>query len=180
MKSEVIKMKKFIASLLSFALIFTMAAVPVSASTNETNVIVEYSSDEVAGASEDTLLDNTNRGDALLRAASDSDYDLGDNNSLEMNISDFTAGSTRQSDYNYSTNTTKIKIKMSSDKSVSVRVTLYDSSNNSQIGQQTVTVPSFGSVSVTFTSLTSAKKYYIKYENLGQQTVNITGTISPK
>lgn len=172
-------MRKFLAVVLSIILMFSMTVVPAYAAGLDSNVIVEYSKDEIIILSNNDLQDNSNRGPSLI-AASGSDFDLGDNNTVDMTISNFKAESTRQSDYNYSTNTTKIKIKMSSDKSISVRVTLYDSSNDTQIGQQTITVPSSGSVSVTFTNLTSSKKYYITYENVGQQTVNITGSISPK
>ena len=66
---------------------------------------------------------------------------------------------------------------MKSDISVSVKVKLYDAATNSLL-QETTTVGTVFNTPVTFSNLTSAKKYFIKYENLGQQDVNISGTIS--
>lgn len=103
---------------------------------------------------------------------------MGSNGSKTMTIKDFKAGSTRQSDYNYKTNSTKIKIAMKSDISISVRVKLYDASNDSLVLETTTTVGTVFNTTVTFSNLTSSKQYFIKYENLGQQDVNITGTIS--
>lgn len=67
---------------------------------------------------------------------------------------------------------------MKSDISVSVKVKLYDAATNSLLQETTTTVGTVFNTPVTFSNLTSAKKYFIKYENLGQQDVNISGTIS--
>lgn len=62
--------------------------------------------------------------------------------------------------------------------SVSVKVKLYDAATNSLLQETTKTVGTVLDTTVTFSNLTSAKKYFIKYENLGQQDVDISGTIS--
>ena len=67
---------------------------------------------------------------------------------------------------------------MKSDISVSVKVKLYDAATNSLLQETTTTVGTVFNTTVTFSNLTSAKKYFIKYENLGQQDVDISGTIS--
>lgn len=95
-----------------------------------------------------------------------------------MTISDFKAGYTRYSDYNYKTNSTEIKISMKSDISISVKVKLYNASTGKVVQETTVTVGTIFNKTVTFDNLSSANKYYISYENLGQQDVNISGTIS--
>ena len=62
--------------------------------------------------------------------------------------------------------------------SVSPRIKLYAASNDSLVLETTTTVGTVFNTTVTFSNLTSSKQYFIKYENLGQQDVNITGTIS--
>lgn len=169
-------MKKFLSFVLSALMLVTCMCATAFAAEPVPGVILE---DAVAFSLTDTLhVDNSgNRTNPMMRASS-SDYDLGEDGSVAMSISDFTSGSIRQSDYNYKTNSTKIKILMKSDISISMRVTLYDAATNKQVQQTTVTVGTFLGKGITFTNLTSSKKYFIKYENLGQQDVNITGTIS--
>lgn len=162
-------MKKFVSLVLSLVMVAACMCSPAFAAEI----------DEVASATQLIFMGAVDNGNRNILRASASDYDLGTNGSLPMTITDFTAGSTRQSDYNYNTNSTKIKITMKSDIAISVRVTLYDANNDSMVQQSTVTVNT-SNTSVTFSNLTSAKKYFIKYENLGQQEVDITGTIAAK
>lgn len=117
------------------------------------------------------------KGEGLLRAPSQ-EYDLGSNGSISLSIANFEAGQVRVTQYKYKTNSTKIKVSMKSDISISVKVTLYDASNDAQLQQTTVTVGTLTYKTVTFSNLSSAKRYYMKFENLGQQEVNITGSIS--
>lgn len=154
---------------MSLLMVCGMSVTPVFAA--EYSAIVEISDYS------DMDLDVCEGSDAMqmMRA---SDYDLGSNGTKNLTISDFAAGAIRRSTYNYSTNTTSIYIKMKSDIPASVRVTLYDKSNNSQVAQQTVTVPRITSTTIRFSNLTSSKKYYMKYENLEQRTINITGKVS--
>lgn len=158
--------------LMSLLMVCSMSVTPVFAAevSDFSNVL------EALGCSDmDTDVCEGSDAMQMMRAT---DYDLGTNGEKNLTISDFAAGAIRRSTYNYSTNTTSIYIKMKSDIPASVRVTLYDKSNNSQVGQQTVTVPRITSTTIRFSSLTSSKKYYMKYENLEQRTINITGKVS--
>lgn len=172
-------MKKFLSLVLSVLMLVTCMCTTAFAAEADPGVVVENEAETIIPVDMLTV-DGGNRAVNPMVRASSSNYDLGDDGSLSMTISNFLSGSTRQSDYNYKTNSTKIKITMKSDISISVRVTLYDASTDKQVQQTTVTVGTIFNKSVTFTNLTSASKYYIKYENLGQQDVNISGTISAK
>lgn len=172
-------MKKFLSLVLSVLMLVTCMCTTAFAAETVPGVIVENEAETIIPVDMLTVDDGNRIANPMVRASS-SNYDLGDDGSLSMTISDFLSGSTRQSNYNYKTNSTKIKITMKSDISVSVRVTLYDASTDKQVQQTTVTVGTIFNKSVTFTNLTSASRYYIKYENLGQQDVNISGTISAK
>lgn len=112
-----------------------------------------------------------------MRAPSQ-EYDLGNDGSISLSIANFEAGQIRETLYKYKTNSTKIKVSMTSEVSISVKVALYDASNNPQLQQTTVTVGTLFYKTVTFSNLSSAKRYYMRFENLGQQEVNITGSIS--
>lgn len=176
---EVFDMKKFLSLVLSVLMLVTCMCTTAFAAEAVPGVIVENEAEIIVPTDKLTVDNGMHTGNPMSRASS-SNYDLGEDGSLSMTINSFLSGSTRQSDYNYKTNSTKIKITMKSDISISVRVTLYDAATNKSIQQTTVTVGTLFNKSVTFTNLTSASKYYIKYENLGQQDVNISGTISAK
>jgi hypothetical protein len=169
-------MKKFFALILTIVMLCSIAIVPAFATSN-TNVLIDYDAPFVATSG--LAVDGGERsiipGIALFASQ---DYDLGTNGSIALSIANFTNGSSRYSDYNYKTNSTKIKVTMKSDISISVRVTLYDYATDAQVAQDTVTVGTIFNTSITFTNLSYSKKYYIKWENLGQQQVNITGSIS--
>ena len=107
-----------------------------------------------------------------MRAPSQ-EYDLGNDGSISLSIANFEAGQIRETLYKYKTNSTKIKVSMTSEVSISVKVALYDASNNPQLQQTTVTVGTLFYKTVTFSNLSSAKRYYMRFENLGQQEVNI-------
>ena len=166
-------MKRIMAFMLALVMVTTCMVSTVFAAEPTPDVSVSFESAAITADSE--AIDAANQYALSVFRASKSDYDLG---SKAMTIKDFKAGSTRQSDYNYKTNSTKIKIAMKSDISISVRVKLYDASNDSLVLETTTTVGTVFNTTVTFSNLTSSKQYFIKYENLGQQDVNITGTIS--
>jgi len=171
-------MKKALSLTLAAILLIALGSAPALAAQptkSASHVIVEYNAPDPPSPNESSVFDGA--GSGAMRGASPSDYDLGTNGSLSMTITNFAPSSIRQSDYNYKTNSTKIKITMKSNIAISVRVTLYDASNDSQV-QQTTVVVGTSNTAVTFTNLTYSKKYYIQYENLNQQQVNITGTIS--
>ena len=106
------------------------------------------------------------------------EYDLGTNGAIGLYINNFVPEQTLVTIYKYKTNSTKIKISMKSNISIPVLVMLYDASTNALLQQKTVTVGTLTYKTVTFTNLTSSSRYYMKFKNLGQQEVNITGSIS--
>jgi hypothetical protein len=169
-------MRKFIMIALTILLVCSVSIVPAFALPSS-NVIVDYDAPPVMTSG--TAIDDGNRvvipGISLFAT---SDYDLGTNGSVSLNVSNFISGSSRYSDYNYKTNSSKIKVAMKNNISASIRVTLYDYATNNQVGQSTVTVGTILNTSVTFTNLSYSNKYYIKWENLGQQQINTTGNIS--
>ena len=169
-------MKRIMAFMLALVMVTTCMVSTVFAAEPTPDVSVSFES--AASTADSEAIDAANQYALSVFRASKSDYDLGSNGSKTMTIKDFKAGSTRQRDYNYKTNSTKIKIAMKSDISISVRVKLYDASNDSLVLETTTTVGTVFNTTVTFSNLTSSKQYFIKYENLGQQDVNITGTIS--
>lgn len=149
-----------------------ISAFAEDAAETESNIIIEYDVPDVIVT--DVL---TDEGVGNLLARARTTYSLGNSGSMYLTIANFLAESTRTTSYNYSTNSTKIKITMKSDISFVVKVALYDASNNTMIGVSTFTVKKTNT-SITFTNLTSSKNYYIKFTKLGQQDVNVTGTIS--
>lgn len=68
-------------------------------------------------------------------------------------------------------------MKVKSDISVSMRITLYDAETGVRVQQKTVTLYTWNRT-VKFSGLTSVDSYYLTFENVGQQTVHIEGTIS--
>lgn len=169
-------MKKMMALMLAFIMVTTCMISTAFAAEPTPEVSVSFEASAIIADSD--VIDAGNRNESLPIRASSSDYDLGSDGSLGMTIKNFKAGTIRQSDYNYKTNSTKIKISMKSDISVSVKVKLYDAATNSLLQETTKTVGTVLDTTVTFSNLTSAKKYFIKYENLDQQDVDISGTIS--
>ena len=106
------------------------------------------------------------------------DYDLSSSGSIDLNIENFRPDTPRVSIHNYITNSKKITVSMTSDISCSVKVYLYNASNDTEEGCETISVGTVFSKSATFRPLNSTEKYYFRFENLGQQTVHITGSIS--
>lgn len=166
-----ITMKKIYGLILSLVMVCCVCVTPVQAAEKsdgyvfDETIYYDYESDDCTGTD----------ASQMMRAT---DYDLGDNGTKNLNIENFIPGTPRRSSFNYSTNSTQIRVKMKSDKTVSVRVSLYNKSSDALLSQYTVTVRQVTPTTVTFSGLTSASKYYIQYENLGQQTVHITGSIS--
>ena len=93
------------------------------------------------------------------------DYDLSSSGSIDLNIENFRPDTPRVSIHNYII-------------SCSVKVYLYNASNDTEEGCETISVGTVFSKSATFRPLNSTEKYYLRFENLGQQTVHITGSIS--
>lgn len=111
-----------------------------------------------------------------LQRSTRTDYDLSASGSIDLTIDNFRPDTPRISIHNYITNSKKITVAMSSSISCSIRVYLYNSSGEEE-GRETVSVSNSRKYA-TFRPLISTEKYYLRFENLSEQTVNITGYIS--
>lgn len=116
-------------------------------------------------------------GNGNVARATREEYDLGTDGSIRLVSTECEPYAVLYSYYQYTTNSTKINVILKSDISTSMRITLYDSVSNTRVGQHTVTLSTWNRT-VTFDDLISIDSYYLTFENLGQQTVNIEGTIS--
>lgn len=170
-------MKRIFTLMVAVLMLATCMVTPALAAENTPSVVVEYGDEEII-ITDPYTIESASISNANVRAREV--YDLGTNNSITLTISDFAANQTRRTEYNYKTNSTKIKVYMKSDIDISVKVTLYDASTDKALNQKTITVGNVLGTSTTFTNLTSASTYYLKFENLGQQDVEITGSISAK
>lgn len=104
-------------------------------------------------------------------------YDLGTNGSIKLVSTTCEPDVVMRSHYNYTTNSTEINVKLKSNISVSMRITLRDAATKTMIQQETKTLTT-STKTVTFDGLKSTQTYYVTFENLGQQTVNIEGSIT--
>lgn len=168
-------MKRILSLIMAVVIVASCMVTPAFAVEPASAVIVEYGNEEIIIAHSDAV-DNATPMVTRARQV----IDLGTDGYISMTINNFNAGATHKTMFDYRTNSTKIKITMKSDIAVIVRVTLYDASTNSAINQTTVNVGTVSNTYVSFTNLIASKTYYIKYENVSQQNVNVSGRISAK
>ena len=116
-------------------------------------------------------------GNGSVARATREEYDLGTDGSIRLVSTECKPYAVLYTYYQYTTNSTEINVKVKSDISVSMRITLYDAETGVRVQQKTVTLYTWNRT-VTFSGLTSVDSYYLTFENVGQQTVHIEGTIS--
>lgn len=102
--------------------------------------------------------------------------DLGTNGSVRLVSTTCEPDVSMKSYYDYKTNSTEINVELKSNISCAMQITLWDASTNSFLQQETVTLGT-SYKTVTFDGLKSTLTYYIKFENVGTQTINIEGYI---
>lgn len=169
---KVKRMKKFNAIVCILTLLCALV-VPssVSASAGESSV-------EVVCSDEFSVVNKLGRAIPGLEGvvAPNKELALGVSNTVMLNSkSNLSPYSYFQSDASYTTNTTKIYLRMKSNIKNPLRITIYKR-NGKPIGQTVINVPA----TVTFTNLMADEGYYFSFENVGTVTVDITGTVAPK
>lgn len=168
---KVKRMKKFNAIVCILTLLCALV-VPssVSASAGESNVVV-VCSDEFS------VVNKFSRAiPEIWKYVPEIGLDLGVSTTYEMNIKNLLKPSENfQSDVYYTTNSSKIVLRMKSNIKNTMRITIYNKVG-APIGQTTLYAPA----TITFTNLNSIDNYFFTYENVGLNTVNIGGTVAPK
>lgn len=95
---------------------------------------------------------------------------------VNIDIASFPAGTTRESIFYYTTNSTYVNIQLCSNEKVSYTVSLYDK-NGTMIGTLTDSVGNLLGRAFTFSHLTSTQTYFFRVTNNGSSTTQVTGYI---
>lgn len=104
--------------------------------------------------------------------------ELGTSDSVDLNWA-VNSESNVRSQYNYTTNSEKIVVKMKGNLSTSVTLRLYNSAGT-EVASSTATVGTLTNTTFTFSNLKASTVYYFKIYNNDQHNVTLTGTISAK
>lgn len=154
-------MKKILSLLLSVFILCTCMLTPAAATEINPN---------------EQIAVETARGSFTARAINE-EQDLGSDGYVVLKVEDVEPNQVRISQYTYRTNSTKLVVKIKGDYDVAIRIRLYNAATETQFSVKTVNISSSYSY-VTFEPLTYADTYYFKFENLSQQKVTLSGTIS--
>lgn len=102
--------------------------------------------------------------------------DLGTNGSIRLVSTTCEPDVAMKSYYNYTTNSTEINVQLKSNITCAMQITLWDAETDGFLQQETVTLGT-SYKTVSFDGLKSTSTYYIKFENVGTQTIIIEGYI---
>lgn len=154
-------MKRFFSILIMCAIMLNGGIISVHAKSvdnEETWQRLQSYADEVATTYEDNEVVNLNGAEVAVSFAAP-------------------AGAETASPKCYVTNTREMTINLKSSRSITVKVTLYDTDGN-RIGGETKDLGIWSTVPWTFPNLSQNITYYFTVKNLGQRDVTVSGTVS--